>query len=174
MYIFDNCQSELPVSVAPRSTTAPVRPRCPSTLAFVSSNRPMCVLAPQKCAGYTDALRNCAVAWPCFPGNRALKAAHSPSGRGFGDRQSFFVIFGFKCGFQALFGSSEPRQMRTVVQKIGRLVLRMFCRALGGGFRTHAFLKSTCTTLTGVGWCRWSWSGLPVVGESAAPDNHLL
>ena len=35
--------------------------------------------------------------------------------------------------------------MRTVVQKIGRLVLRMFCRALAGGFRAHAFLKWTST-----------------------------
>ena len=48
---FDSCQSELPASVAPRSTAAPVRPRCPQPLAFGSSNRPMCVLAPQKCAG---------------------------------------------------------------------------------------------------------------------------
>ncbi len=41
--------------------------------------------------------------------------------------------------------------MRTVVQKIGRLVLRMFCLALGGGFRAHAFLKSTCTDVGGGG-----------------------
>jgi hypothetical protein len=49
--IFDSCQSELPASVAPRSTAVPVRPRCPQPLAFVSSNRPMCVLVSQKCAG---------------------------------------------------------------------------------------------------------------------------
>jgi hypothetical protein len=41
--------------------------------------------------------------------------------------------------------------MRTVVQEIGRLVLRMFCRALGGGFRAHVFLKSTCTDFVGDG-----------------------
>ena len=50
--IFDSLQSELPASVAPRSTAAPVGPRCPQPLAFGSSNRPMCVLAPQKCAGW--------------------------------------------------------------------------------------------------------------------------
>ncbi len=61
------------------------------------------------------------------------------------------MIFGFKCGFQGLLGTAEPRQMRTVVQKIGRLVLRMFCRALAGGFRAYAFLKSTCTDFGGGG-----------------------
>jgi hypothetical protein len=35
--------------------------------------------------------------------------------------------------------------MRGIAQKIGRLVLRKFCRALTGRFRAHAFLKSTCT-----------------------------
>jgi hypothetical protein len=49
------------------------------------------------------------------------------------------VIFEVKCGFQGLLGAAEPRQMRTVVQKIGRLVLRMFCR------------KSTCTDFGGGG-----------------------
>ena len=49
--IFDSLQSELPASVAPRSTSAPVGPRCTQPLAFDSSNRPMCVLAPQKCEG---------------------------------------------------------------------------------------------------------------------------
>jgi hypothetical protein len=41
--------------------------------------------------------------------------------------------------------------MRTVVQKIGRLLLRMFCRALAGGSRAHALLKSTCTDFGGGG-----------------------
>ena len=49
--IFDSLQSELPASVAPRSTAAPVRPRCTLPLDFGSSNRPMCVLVPQKSAG---------------------------------------------------------------------------------------------------------------------------
>jgi len=61
------------------------------------------------------------------------------------------VIFEVKCGFQGLLGAAEPRQMRTVVQKIGRLVLRMFCRALAGGSRAHALLKSTCTDFGGGG-----------------------
>jgi hypothetical protein len=50
--IFDTLQSELSSSVAPRSTSAPVGPRCPETLAFGSSNRPMYVVATQKCAGW--------------------------------------------------------------------------------------------------------------------------
>ena len=61
------------------------------------------------------------------------------------------MIFEVKCGFQGLLGAAEARQMRTVVQKIGRLVLRMFCRALTDGFRAHAFLKSTCTDFGGGG-----------------------
>jgi hypothetical protein len=45
-------ERELPASVIPRSTAAPVRQRCPQPLAFGSSNRLLCVLAPQKCAGW--------------------------------------------------------------------------------------------------------------------------
>ena len=41
--------------------------------------------------------------------------------------------------------------MRTLAQRIGRLVLRMVCCALAGGFRAHAFLKSTCTDFDGGG-----------------------
>ncbi len=41
--------------------------------------------------------------------------------------------------------------MRTVAQKIGSLVLRMFYCGLAGGFRVHAFLKSTCTDFGGGG-----------------------
>ncbi len=66
-------------------------------------------------------------------------------------RQFFFVIFEVKCGFRGLLGTAEPRQMRTVAQKIGCLVLRMFCRALAGGFWAHTFLKSTCTDFGGGG-----------------------
>jgi hypothetical protein len=59
------------------------------------------------------------------------------------------------------------------VQKIGRLVLRMICCALAGGFRVHAFLKSTCTDFVGGG------PGQEVMdrscgGEPAARHNHLL
>ncbi len=95
---------------------------------------------------------------------------------GFADRQSFFVIFGFKYGFQGLVGAVDPRQMRTVVQKIGRLVLRMFCRSLAVGFRAYVFLKSTCTDFGGGGLevLERPWSGLPVAGEPAALHNHLL
>ena len=62
-----------------------------------------------------------------------------PAEQGFGDRQSFFAIYGFECGFPGLLGAAEPRKMRTLAQRIGRLVLRMVYCALAGGFRAHAF-----------------------------------
>ena len=37
-----------------------------------------------------------------------------PAAEGFADRQSFFVIFGFKCGLPGFLGAAEPREMRTV------------------------------------------------------------
>ena len=61
------------------------------------------------------------------------------------------MIFGFKCGFRGLLGAVEPLQMHTVAQKIGRLVLRILCCGLAGGFRAYAFLKSTCTDFGGGG-----------------------
>ncbi len=66
------------------------------------------------------------------------------------------IHFTLADGFQELFGAVEPRKMLPVVQKIGRLVLRMFCRALAGGFRAHAFLKSICTD--------WGWAGAGGLG----------
>jgi hypothetical protein len=68
---------------------------------------------------------------------------------GFADRQTFFVIFGFKCGWPGLLGAAEPRQMFTVVQKIGRLEVCMFYLTLAVGFRVHTSLKSTCTDFGG-------------------------
>ncbi len=105
--IFDSLQSELSVTVAHRSTSAPVRPRCPQTLAFGSSNRPMCVLAPQKCAGcHGHAQKLC---WlipmlsmkPCIEsGTLSLRKRASATAK------VFFVIFGVKCGFRGLLGVS--------------------------------------------------------------------
>ena len=105
---------------------------------LVRGARSPLLLAPQtaRCAcsrhknvrGCTDALRTCAASWPCFPCNRALKAAHSPSGRGLRGPSKFFRDLCIQVRFSgAARGrtSEEPRQMRTVVQKIGRLVLCM-------------------------------------------------
>ena len=64
-----------------------------------------------------------------------------PPEEDFGDRQRFFRDYDFKCGFPGLFGAVDPRKINSVVQKIGCLVLRMFCRALAGGFSTLPFLK---------------------------------
>ena len=61
------------------------------------------------------------------------------------------MIFGFKCGFRGLLGAVEPLQMRTVDQKIGRLVLRMLCCVVAEEFWAHAFLKSTSTDFGGGG-----------------------
>jgi hypothetical protein len=62
-----------------------------------------------------------------------------PAEQGFGDRQSFFVNYGVKCGFPGLIVSAEPRRMRAVAQKLERLVRHKFCCALAGGFREHPF-----------------------------------
>jgi hypothetical protein len=48
--VVDSLWLELPASVAPRSTAASVRPRCPQPHAFGSSNRPD-VRAPAKMCG---------------------------------------------------------------------------------------------------------------------------
>jgi hypothetical protein len=88
--------------------------------------------------------------------------------------KSFFVIYGFKCGFPGLLVPAEPRKMRAVAQKIRRLVRRIFCCALADRFWAHPLLKSTCTDFGGVGWCRRSWRGQTVTGEPTALHNHLL
>jgi hypothetical protein len=62
-----------------------------------------------------------------------------PAEQGFGDRQSFFVSYGVKCGFPGLLVSAEPQKMRDVAQKLDRLVRHKFCCALAGGFRVHPF-----------------------------------
>jgi hypothetical protein len=70
---------------------------------FVRGVRSPLLLAPQtaRCAysrhknvrGSTDALRKCPASCPCFPCNRALKAAHSPCGRGLRGSSKFFRDF---------------------------------------------------------------------------------
>jgi len=80
-----------------------------------------------------------------------LKRHTLPPEEGFVHRQSFFVIFGFKCGFRGLLGAAEPPQRRTVAQKIGCLVLHMFCCGFAGGFSTRPFLKMACTDFGGGG-----------------------
>ena len=67
-----------------------------------------------------------------------------PAEQGFGDRQSFFVSCGVKCGFPGLLVSteilrSETRKMRTVAPKLERLVRHKFYCVLAGGFRVHPF-----------------------------------
>jgi hypothetical protein len=60
------------------------------------------------------------------------------------------VSYGVKCGFSGLLVAAEPGEMRTVPQKIGRLVLRMVCSVVAE-FWEHAFLKSTSTDFGGGG-----------------------
>ena len=68
---------------------------------------------------------------------------------GFGDRERFFVIYGFKCGLLGMLVSAEPRNLRAVAQNLHRMLCRIFCCARTGGFWSHSFLKSTCTDFGG-------------------------
>ncbi len=78
------------------------------------------LLAPQtaRCAcsrhknvrGRTDALRSCAASWPCFPCNRALKAAHSPCGRGLHGPSKFSRDFWLQVRFSGVAGRSRARR----------------------------------------------------------------
>ena len=61
------------------------------------------------------------------------------------------MSYGVKCGFSGLLVAAEPGEMRTVAQKIGRLVLRMLCCVVAEEFWAHAFLKSTSTDFGGGG-----------------------
>jgi hypothetical protein len=70
---------------------------------------------------------------------------------GFGDCQSFLVRYGVKCGFSGLLVAAEPGKMRTITQKIRRLVLRMLYCVVAEEFWAHAFLKSTSTDFGGGG-----------------------
>ena len=72
----------------------------------------MCVLAQQKCAGvHGRAPKVCCLIFmlfiqPCIEsGTLSLR---------FGDRQSFFVIFVFKCGLPGLLVAAELLKMRAV------------------------------------------------------------
>ena len=78
----------------------------------------------------------------------------------FADRESFFLIYVFKCGFLGMLVSTETGNLCAVPQKLGRLLLHMFCCALAVGFSTHHVYLSTSTDFGGVGSCRRSWSGL--------------
>ena len=68
-----------------------------------------------------------------------------PAEEGFGDCQSVVVSYGAKCGFSGLLVAAEPGKMRTIAQKIGRLVLCMLFCVVAGGCWEHACLKSTST-----------------------------
>jgi hypothetical protein len=58
--------------------------------------------------------------------------------------------------------------MRTIAQKIRRLVLRMLCCVVAEEFWAHSFFKSTSTYFGGGGLVRLSWSGLANAGEPLA------
>ena len=57
----------------------------------------------------------------------------------FGDRERFFVIYGFKCGFPGMFVSAEPRNLRDVAQNLHRMPCHNFCCALAGGLWALSF-----------------------------------
>ncbi len=131
----------------------------------------MCVIAPQKCAGvHGRAQKLCCLIVMLSMQPRIESGTLSLRKRASGTVKSFPVIWGFKCGLPGLLVAAEPLKMRALVHKIGRLLLRMLCCAVAGGFSAHPFLKSTCTDFVDGGR---SWSGLAVAGEPAALHNHL-
>jgi hypothetical protein len=93
---------------------------------------------------------------------------------GFGDRERFFVIYGFKCGFPGMLVSAEPRNLRDVAQTFHRMLCQNFCCTLAGGLWALSFSCPEVLTLAGVGWCRRSWSGLAVADESLAAQPLAL
>jgi hypothetical protein len=72
-----------------------------------------------------------------------------PPEQDFGDRQSFFVIYGFKWGFPGLIVCAETRKRCSVAQNLRRLLRHIFWCVFAGGFWSHTFLKSTCTDFGG-------------------------
>ena len=88
----------------------------------------------------------------------------------FGDRERFFVIYGFECGLPGMLVSAGPRNL----QNLHRMSCHNFCCALAGGLMTLSFSWSEVLTSARVGWCRRSWSGLPVAGESFAAQPLAL
>ncbi len=72
-----------------------------------------------------------------------LKWHPLPPEQGFGDRQRFFVLYGFKRGFPGLIVATDLRKMCSVAQILRRALCHIFCCALVGRFWSHAFLKST-------------------------------
>lgn len=91
---------------------------------------------------------------------------------GFGDRERFFVIYGFKCGLPGMLVSAEPRNLRAVAQNLHRMPCHNFCCALAGGLWALSFSWPEVLTSAGVGWCTQSWSGLAVAGEPLAERTH--
>jgi hypothetical protein len=51
--------------------------------------------------------------------------------------------------------------MRATAQKLGRVLCRMLCCVLVGGFRVHPSLKTTCTDF-GWGGVKLRWENRPV------------
>jgi hypothetical protein len=112
----------------------------------------------------TDALINCADSWTCFPWNRALKEAHSPCGRGLRGPSKFFRDFWIQVRVSGAARGSRAATNAHSVQKIGRLVLCMFCRALVSGFLEDTLIPQSFPLR---GFCRGS-KGL----ESGVADGH--
>ena len=106
----------------------PVRNMLKSSVPFAGRPRSADLLLSAPVLAFNN--RNCQQASP--PGlqpHRFVPGAPTPS----------IIHFTLADGFQGLLGATEPRKMRTVVQKIGRLMLRMLCHALAGGFRALHF-----------------------------------
>ncbi len=147
-------------------------------LAFGSSNRTMCVIAPQKCAGVHGRTQKLC----CFMTMLSMEpyienGTLSLRKRASGTVKVFSWFLYSSAGFRDWSGQ-EPRQMHTVVQKIGRLVLPMFYRALPGGIRPYAFFKvhmySFCRVWAGSGGLGASLRSLMIPQLCTTPSFVLV
>jgi hypothetical protein len=112
-------------SVACRSTAAPVRPWCRVDPLVVESSN-----GAAKMRGNTRTLLERVMLNPSDGHSSMHSHRHTASAEeGFGDRERFFVIYGFKCGLPGMLVSAEPRNLRDVAQTLHRMVCHNFCCA---------------------------------------------
>ena len=121
----------------------------PRTLVLGSSNWPMCVLAPQKCAAvHGRAQKGCCLSAMIYM-QPCIESTHSLCRTGLCGPSKIFRVFVVKSGFPGLLVSAEPRKMRAVAQKLCRVWLHVLFCALAGGLWVRPFLKSTHTDFGG-------------------------
>ena len=136
-----NCQPASPPGLQP----PPFVRGAPSPLLLAPQTARCACSRHKNVRGCTDALRSCAASWPCFPCNRALKAAHSPCGRGLRGPSKFFRDFwiqvrvsGAARGSRAATNSHGSAKNRA---SCAAHVLPFSCRRIPGAciFKVHMY-----------------------------------